>query len=186
MRRETMAKKTVTAITLLSILCFMFTLGCARKQIKEEPAPPVVREEPAPPVVKEAELEDVDISAHEFTDPVKKDPALAAVFKNIHFDFDRYEIRPDAKPVLNSIAEWMKKNPAVQLMVEGHCDERGTSEYNLALGERRAGSAKRYLVQMGIPDARIFTISYGKERPLDPRSVPEAWAKNRRCQFLIR
>ncbi len=182
-----MRKTIINTLTVLSILLFVFNLGCAKKQIKEEPSPPpVVIEEETVTVVEEAELEDTVISSNEFIDPAKKDPALAAVFKNINFDFDRYEIRPDAKPILNGIAEWMKQNPGFQLMIEGHCDERGTAEYNLALGERRAGSAKKYLSQMGISDARLFTISYGKERPLDPRSNTEAWAKNRRCQFLIR
>ena len=102
------------------------------------------------------------------------------------FDFDDFSLTPEAKASLRDLAEWLLQNPPVYTLIEGHCDERGTNEYNLALGERRANSAKKYLVQLGVSPKRISTISYGEEKPLDPRSNEEAWAKNRRDQFLKR
>ena len=103
----------------------------------------------------------------------------------IHFDFDKYDIRPDARPQLEEIAAYMRANPADQVVIEGHCDERGTEEYNMALGERRAMAARSYLESLGIASDRLHTISFGKERPLDPRSDEQAWALNRRCEFKV-
>ncbi len=107
------------------------------------------------------------------------------LLKDIHFDFDRYEVRRGDEEILKEDAAWLKKNPKTKVQVEGHCDERGTVEYNLALGERRANYAKQYLVSLGIAADRISTISYGKERPLDPGHDEEAWAKNRRVHFVV-
>ncbi|GAB6034814.1 peptidoglycan-associated lipoprotein Pal [Galenea microaerophila] len=103
--------------------------------------------------------------------------------KMIHFDFDRSEIKPEYYPVIKAIADYMAADDTVKVEIDGHCDERGTREYNLALGERRAKSAKNALVALGISPDRITTISYGEERPLDPRHNEEAWAKNRRDEF---
>jgi len=103
--------------------------------------------------------------------------------KMIHFDFDRSEIKPEYYPVVKAIADYMAADTAVTVTIEGNCDERGTREYNLALGERRAKAAKNALVAQGISPDRITTISYGEERPLDPRHNEEAWAKNRRGEF---
>ena len=107
------------------------------------------------------------------------------MLKRIHFDFDKYNIRPDDAEILKQNAVVLKKFPTVKIQIEGHCDERGTSEYNLALGERRASSVKRYLVSLGVDQKRISTISYGEERPLDPNQNEEAWTKNRRAEFII-
>ena len=107
------------------------------------------------------------------------------MLKRIHFDFDKYNIRPDDAEILKQNAAVLKKFPTVKIQIEGHCDERGTSEYNLALGERRASSVKRYLVSLGVDEKRISTISYGEERPLDPNQNEEAWTKNRRAEFII-
>jgi peptidoglycan-associated lipoprotein len=109
---------------------------------------------------------------------------VVSPFKDILFDFDQSLIREDARPVLAAIAEYMKKNPGAKLVVEGHCDERGTAEYNMALGERRAESARTYLVSLGVPAGSLSTVSFGKERPLDPGHNEDAWAKNRRGHFL--
>ncbi|RME01481.1 MAG: peptidoglycan-associated lipoprotein Pal [Deltaproteobacteria bacterium] len=103
----------------------------------------------------------------------------------IHFDFDKADIRPDAEPVLRQLAELLREFPNKPLTIEGHCDERGSEEYNLALGERRAEAAKRYLMSLGIDENRIETISYGESRPIDPASNEEAWAKNRRAEFKV-
>jgi peptidoglycan-associated lipoprotein len=109
----------------------------------------------------------------------------SSMLKRVHFDFDRYDIRTADIDLLKENAALLKKYPAVKVQVEGHCDERGTNEYNLALGERRANSVKRYLVSLGIEDKRIATISYGEEKPLDPSHAEEAWTKNRRADFVI-
>lgn len=103
---------------------------------------------------------------------------------DIHFDFDKSDIRDDAKPVLEENAGFLKKYPSIKIVVEGHCDERGSVEYNLALGERRAKAAKNYLATLGVNDSRMTTVSYGKELPIDPGHNEDAWAKNRRAHFL--
>lgn len=99
----------------------------------------------------------------------------------VFFDTDSSSVREDGRQVLNRQAEWLKKYPNYQITVEGHCDERGTREYNLALGERRANSARQYLVAQGIPASRLKTVSYGKERPDPVGSDEAAWARNRRA-----
>ena len=104
---------------------------------------------------------------------------------DIHFDFDSSTLTPEAQMILKKKAEWLQNNPDVMSTIEGHCDDRGTSEYNLALGDRRATSAKTFLVDLGISASRLTTISYGEERPIDPGQNEEAWAKNRRCHFNI-
>jgi peptidoglycan-associated lipoprotein len=121
----------------------------------------------------------------------KKEPGIAGevfeskMLKDIHFDFDKYDIRPGDAEILKENAALLMKNPGVKIQIEGHCDERGTEEYNLALGERRANSAKRYLSSLGLTADRISTISYGKLKPLDPGHNEEAWAKNRRDHLIV-
>jgi len=103
----------------------------------------------------------------------------------IHFDFDKYNIKPNDIPTLNRIVEFMKRHPDVRIRIEGNCDERGTEEYNLALGQRRANAAFKYIVASGISPSRLETISYGESRPVDPRHCEEAWAKNRNDHFVV-
>ena len=107
------------------------------------------------------------------------------LLKDIYFDLDKYNIDPEDVSILKESAALLTKQPTLKFQVEGHCDERGTVEYNLALGERRANSAKNYLVSIGIPQDRISTISYGKENPVDSAHNEEAWGKNRRAHFII-
>jgi peptidoglycan-associated lipoprotein len=107
------------------------------------------------------------------------------LLKDIRFDYDKYDIRREDEEILRENAAFLKKNPKMKIQIEGHCDERGTTEYNLALGERRANNTKRYLVSLGITSDRISTISFGKERPLDPGQNEEAWAKNRRAHIVV-
>ena len=107
------------------------------------------------------------------------------LLKDIRFGFDKYDIRPEDVEILRGNANLLMKHPNVKIQIEGHCDERGTQDYNLALGERRANSVKRHLISLGIADNRISTISYGEERPADPDENEEAWAKNRRAHFII-
>jgi peptidoglycan-associated lipoprotein len=105
--------------------------------------------------------------------------------RDVPFDFDSAELIPAARPILDRTAEWLRSYPTVSLLVEGHCDERGTVEYNLALGERRATAVYNYLLSLGVASNRLKTISYGKEFPLDPGHTEEAWARNRRGHFEV-
>jgi len=105
--------------------------------------------------------------------------------QDVYFDFDKYDLRPDARAILDKKVAFLNENGSMRIQVEGHCDERGTSEYNLVLGERRANASKQYVTTAGINTARLSTISYGKERPLDPGHDEAAWARNRRSHFVI-
>ena len=181
-------KKTLI-LSLAFILAFSFLVSC-RKKVEEAPPPPPppqVKEQPKvekvekPPVVKEPKLTEEEIFMAKTLEEINKEAPL----KMIHFDFDKYFIRDDAKPILEENAKWLKKFKTVRILIEGHCDERGTEEYNLALGERRASSTRDYLVSLGISAERITIISYGKSQPLDPGHNEAAWQKNRRAEFLI-
>jgi peptidoglycan-associated lipoprotein len=106
--------------------------------------------------------------------------------QNVHFAFDSSELTDAAKTLLKEKADWLKGNTGASVIIEGHCDERGTTEYNLALGERRANAVKQYLQDLGIGGFRLSTVSYGEERPLDPGKTEEAYSKNRRAQFVLK
>jgi len=105
--------------------------------------------------------------------------------RDIHFAFDSAKLTAEAQEILRQKADWLRKNPRVRVRIEGHCDDRGTNEYNLALGESRAENAKEYLVTLGIEDTRLTTVSYGEERPLVRGTTEEARAQNRRAHFEI-
>ncbi len=105
--------------------------------------------------------------------------------KEVYFDFDRYNLRPDARATLKANADWLKANPSARVEIEGHCDERGTNEYNLALGAKRAQAAKDYLVTLGVSAGRLSTISYGEELPVCKEKTEGCWQKNRRDRFVI-
>jgi len=154
-------------------------LACSKRKTVKQPAP----EEVTQPEVKE----EVPVVEEE---PVKEEPVVAKkempTLEDVFFDFDKYDLRDDAKAALAKDAEELKKFPEVRIIIEGHCDERGTEDYNLALGEKRAKAARDYLVRLGIDGSRITIISYGESRPFDPRHNEEAWAKNRRAHFVIR
>jgi peptidoglycan-associated lipoprotein len=104
--------------------------------------------------------------------------------KDAFFDYDKADLRDDARAALSTDADWLKKYRSVQFLIEGHCDERGTEEYNLALGDRRSNAAKEYLISLGVDASRIKTVSYGKERPFCNESSEDCWQKNRRAHFL--
>jgi peptidoglycan-associated lipoprotein len=139
-------------------------------------------DKPAAPVVNPG---DADKPAPFRPAPVPKEQGNEGSFENIYFDFDQSVIREDAKPILLVIASYMKNNPKAKLLVEGHCDERGTSEYNMALGQRRADATRAWLVNLGIAAERMTTVSFGKERPLVQGHDEAAWAKNRRAVFVL-
>lgn len=104
---------------------------------------------------------------------------------DIHFDFDQSALTEEARAILGKHATWLQGHPGVRVAVEGHCDERGTVEYNLALGDQRAKAARDYLANLGVPAERLAAVSFGKERPLDPGHSEEAWARNRRAHFAV-
>ena len=172
-------KKTLI-ISLAFILVFSFLISC-RKKVEEipPPPPPQVKEQPKvekvekPPEVKEPKLTEEEIFMAKSLEEINKEAPL----EMIHFDFDRYFIREDAKPVLEENAKWLKNFKTVIILIEGHCDERGTEEYNLALGEKRAKATYDYLVSLGISPDRMKIISYGKSQPLDPGHNEIAWQK---------
>lgn len=121
--------------------------------------------------------------------PVAAEPAHAAAvapLDDVYFSFDRSDLSPDAQAQLKANATWLSANSGENVVLEGNCDERGTTEYNMALGERRAVSSKEYLVSIGVNPSRVSTISYGEERPLDPGHNETAWAKNRRVHFRVK
>ena len=106
--------------------------------------------------------------------------------QDIHFDYDAHDLRPEDLSTLDQNAAWLKANPGTLLLIEGHTDERGTSEYNLGLGDLRASAAQRYLMGQGVASARMVAISYGKERPLCTEHTESCWAQNRRAHFLAK
>lgn len=118
--------------------------------------------------------------------PAALPPPVRAALRDVHFEFDRYDLTEETKRTLEELAQALKANPAFDVLIEGHADERGTPEYNLALGQRRAQAAKDYLVSLGVEARRADTISYGEERPLDSEHNELAWALNRRAHFVVR
>jgi peptidoglycan-associated lipoprotein len=176
-------KKSWWSIIIIAVLGIGFlTTGCAKKNVVEktpEVKPPVAQSVPqAPELGKPKQEAKVEVSP--LADEIK-----AFESEDIHFDFDKSTITPRAKDILTKKAAFLKDHPDVAIRIEGNCDERGTVEYNLALGDRRAKAAQDDLIFLGIAADRISTASYGKERPLDPRHDETAWAKNRRDHFVI-
>ena len=174
-----MMKSWVKGLSISIALVLVLALaGCSSraKNLKTENVPPApvaaVEEEGLPQAVTESELEAL------------KDKAQAEGALNpIYFAFNNYNLKPEDETTLDKTAAWLSKNPTVTIKIEGNCDERGTIEYNVALGERRANSAKEYLVKSGARADQLATISWGKEKPLDHGHNEAAWAKNRRDDF---
>ena len=175
---------------LLMLFCLTIVAGgCTKKQMLKEddnlaqnPAltsqtSPSTSSTPAPTSVAQ--------------EPIVKDDSLTETatavepFETIYFDLDSYVLRQDARDALDNNAQWLLKKSTGTVRLEGNCDERGSDEYNLALGEKRAKAAKSYLVTLGVPADRLTIISYGKEKPVDPGHNDAAWAKNRRVDFVI-
>ena len=134
---------------------------------------------------KSAEQNTKQNNSKEQTMRAEEAAEITTDLKDIHFDFDQYSIRPEDRQILSGHADLLLKNKNIKIVIEGNCDERGTAEYNLALGDRRAQEAKNFLVNSGVDPKRIKTISYGMERPLDPDHNEDAWAKNRRDHFVV-
>lgn len=168
----------------LVVLSLSLVPGCAKK-----PATGGDAEQPVVTNVPGKEVSGVDqsgMSGSGVSDRTGQDAELkaaAAALNRIHFAFDQFSLSSEARRVLASNADFLRANPGIKVKIEGHCDERGSDEYNLALGERRAQAAKDYLASLGISMNRLMTISYGEEKPLDPSGGEGAWAKNRRAEF---
>src|SRR5262245_54428635 len=169
--------KFVTLALALLTGASLIALGCAsnKKVTTTAPPPPAETETKAPPPEETAP-----------PPPPKEeaDTGTQASLTDAFFDYDDASLRTDAKSALEGDAKYLEAHTASKAVIEGHCDERGSVEYNLALGERRAKAAKDFLVSYGIPDSRLTTISYGKERPFDPGHDESAWAKNRRAHVV--
>jgi peptidoglycan-associated lipoprotein len=166
-------KRTPFLIGILLLAAMFMAVSCSSKPPVEEEQPPITEPEPPPPPPPPPVEE-----------PEPPPPPVEIVLETVYFDFDKYNLKPEAKATLANNAQVLKDNSEVTILIEGHCDERGTQEYNLALGEKRANSARDYLVDLGIAASRIRVISYGYERPVDPGHNEAAWAKNRRAAFV--
>ncbi len=175
-------KKNLTLLGFLVLTAFVMAIftGCAEKAtvVKDEPLQEQKVEAAQPAKAPEP-------TAPEQSARVEAAATVEVSISDINFDFDSSNIRPDAREILKSNADIFLKKGSSKIAVEGYCDERGTAEYNMALGERRAQETKKYLVNLGVKSTQIKTISYGEERPLDPGSNEDAWAKNRRAHFVV-
>jgi peptidoglycan-associated lipoprotein len=176
--------KKLLVVLFMSVALVMF-FGSCKKGVKTEPVaqePEVEKVEEVTPQVEKPELTEEEIFERMSLEEINKEGHL----KKINFDFDKYYIRDDMKATLHRNADWLLKHPSVEIKVEGHCDERGTVEYNIALGEKRASTAKEYLVSLGVPAERMNIVSYGKNRPLIPNAADEdSHFQNRRAEFII-
>jgi len=198
-------KKNLTWIGFFIVLAFTLSMfaGCSGKKavVKEGAAQDqqVTSDQAAKDAAAKAEADRLarEKAEREAAERLAKEPAEKAakveaaaamenIVKDIYFDFDKSNIRPDAREVLKANADYFLKNSVASIIVEGNCDERGTAEYNMALGQRRADEAKKYLVNLGVKGSKITTISYGKEKPIDAGHDEEAWAKNRRDHFVVK
>jgi peptidoglycan-associated lipoprotein len=184
-------------VTLMSVLLAgLMITGCARRPATvaasaAAPAPaaapsPAPAPAPSSPSAPPAPPAPVAAAPAQAPRPVPKEFMAVAALKEVYFDFDKYDIRAEDAKTLDTNATWLKSNGENLVLIEGHCDERGTNEYNLALGERRAKATMNYLVSQGIQANRITIISYGEERPVCTEKTEACWAKNRRANFLVK
>ncbi len=191
-----------TALGILILVFFvsgLFLFSCGKKEIKSEgivSTPPAATENEAEKAKKQVRIKEQGPTDQELKERALreeearrlKEAAEKARFEtdDIYFEFDQYLLSDTAKQAINKKAQWLKSYPLAKVQIEGHCDERGSAEYNLALGQKRADAAMQYLVSLGISANRVSTISFGKEKPLDPNHTEAAWAKNRRAHFVLK
>jgi peptidoglycan-associated lipoprotein len=188
---------TITAMALALLLIF-FAAGCTKSKISSEPVTTTAEEEAARKAEADARQRELARQKALAEENLKEESIDATMiseqaqaqkdqFENedIYFEFDSIRLTPEAQELLLKKAKYLRENPTATVIIEGHCDNRGTNEYNLALGEGRAQSAKTFLMDLGIDISRLNTLSYGEERPLDPQQTERAWAKNRRVHFVI-
>jgi len=201
LKEVNMRKKLWISLALVLIIPgLLFTASCAKKTVKSDIAAGQedaeirarMEAEKAKQAEMDAQMGKVRLKALEeqrLKEEAQKREMMAArtrfLNEDIYFEFDSSALLSVAQDVLKQKAQWLRDNPGASVVVEGHCDERGTNEYNLALGDRRSNSAKSFLVDLGISASRLKTISYGEERPVDTGRNEETWAKNRRAHFVI-
>jgi peptidoglycan-associated lipoprotein len=173
----------ISSVVIVAVI-MLLGMGCARRSAQVSSPPPGATGPSAEELRarEEAERRRRIAESQLASRPSTVTPG-SSVMDPVYFDFDQATLTQLAKDTLVRNAEWLRANPQTRVQVEGHCDERGTAEYNLALGERRAEAVKSYLTSLGIDSTRLVTISYGKERPADPGHTEEAWARNRRVEF---
>jgi len=182
----------ILALALAVLVLFSFS-ACTKSKISSEPATTTSAEEEArrraeeearQKALREENLREEGLSEQQAKERLESERSM---FENddIYFEFDSIRLSPEAQEILTQKAAWLRKNSRAKVTIEGHCDDRGTNEYNLALGEGRAQSARAFLVDLGINENRLNTISYGEERPLARGQSEEAWARNRRAHFVI-
>jgi peptidoglycan-associated lipoprotein len=183
------------AVLVLSVAALV-AVGCAKKQTVKSEGAPGAPGAASPGAVSEVPMKEAPPATVAPTPAEQLASAAAAGvavteerlsrFDDVRFDFDKSEVKEDGRKTCQVVADYLKRNPKAKLQIEGHCDERGTAEYNLALGERRATAVMTYLVSLGVSKAGLSTVSFGKEKPLDPGHDEEAWAKNRRAHFVLK
>ncbi len=172
------------------ILLVVFAVGCAKKYTKpvEEtmPAEETSIEETGTLEREEVVEESVFVPAEDSISEseLSAEDLAKSIFKDVLFDYDKSDIRPDARPALNAVSAFLNNNKDINIVIEGHCDDRGTNEYNLALGEKRAKAAKNYLASQGISPARMIVITFGEEKPVCTNQNERCWQQNRRAHFV--
>jgi len=182
---------------LLTVVMLAF-YGCASKQaqtgykpLSAEEQARLEQEEALKRKEREARISEEELArSRAERERLERERALAEKkmdipVSNIYFEYDSHAVQPEDLPKIKEVSEWVKANSGARVVVEGHCDERGTVEYNLALGQKRADVVKNHLIKLGVDEKRIRTISFGKEMPADPGHTEDAWAKNRRAHFAI-
>jgi len=178
-------------LLVVAVLLIGVTVGACRRESPEPPPPPPPQEETGPDMDSLRAYEDSVRMAREAEERARAEreravaEARAILEQRVHFDFDESRIRPDAERVLRQKVEVLRASPDVRLRLEGHTDERGSAEYNQALGSRRAQAVLEFLLEHGISETRFVATSYGEERPLVAASNEDAWAQNRRVEFVI-
>ncbi|MGQ9499575.1 MAG: peptidoglycan-associated lipoprotein Pal [Dissulfurimicrobium sp.] len=173
----------VLFLIVVSLMMMVVFSGCAKKKPVSAPTPAPTEVSQAP-VTTESAVKGEEPEGIKTADQISEGRTSAPMLP-IYFDFDRYNIRDDMKSRIDNNAKFLMDNPQIRIEIQGNCDERGSSEYNLALGEKRAKAARDYLIKLGVAADRIDVVSFGKEQPLDPGHNETAWAKNRRDDFVI-
>jgi peptidoglycan-associated lipoprotein len=189
MRRTKGRGQTGFSLIAMGMMLSLLAAGCAKKveTAQQSVTPPEERVTPQTPASPEESMKEQSptVKESEMAPPGSSISATSTSLEMIHFDYDKATIRPDAKATLEKHAKWLQANPKAKIQIQGHCDERGTNEYNLALGERRAQTTKRFLTAMGIDGRRLDTISYGEERPTCIEHNESCYGKNRRAEFIV-
>ncbi len=180
---ETMKRSLCLLVMIIFALSLVSLNACSRRAAKRDRGGETLDEEAMKPMgeegISEQELEEARRKVAELR---QRDGAALAT---VYFEFNDFSLSGQAKAILAQNAAWLMNNAQRDVIIEGHCDERGTDEYNVALGERRANSVKRYLISLGVNGAQLSTISFGEERPALQGHTEESWAKNRRAEFVL-